>query len=213
MKNIAVYGAGGLGREVAALIRQINKASNKWNFIGFIDDNSSLIGTSNEYGRIIGDIDYLNNFQDPLSVAIAVGNPKALYSITKRITNLNIDFPNLISPSATILDESNIQMGQGNIICSNCYISCNVRIGNFNIFNFITSIGHDASIGSYNVIMPSSNISGGDIIGDRNFLGVQSVVIQYLTIGNDTRIGANSVVMKSTEDGHLYFGNPARKFD
>lgn len=37
MKDIAVFGAGGFGREVANLIRRINAAAEvpEWNFIGF----------------------------------------------------------------------------------------------------------------------------------------------------------------------------------
>ena len=40
MKDIAIYGAGGMGRETACLIERINKASPKtiWNLIGFYDD-------------------------------------------------------------------------------------------------------------------------------------------------------------------------------
>lgn len=40
LKDIAVYGAGGFGREIACLIRLINESLEepKWNFIGFFDD-------------------------------------------------------------------------------------------------------------------------------------------------------------------------------
>lgn len=214
MKDIVVYGAGGLGREVAALIKKINQEESKWNFLGFIDDSLEKVGKTNEYGSVLGGIDFLNNYQTPLSVVVSVGSPEILKGIVEKISNLqHIDFPNIIAPSASFLDESNVRMGKGNIICSNCFISCNVTLGDFNILNGCIPIGHDATLGNYNVIMPSCNISGGDIIGDCNFFGVQSVVLQYLKIGNNTRIGANSVVMKNTEDGYLYFGNPARKLD
>lgn len=42
MKDIAIFGAGGFGREVACLIRSINECidvdEERWNFIGFFDD-------------------------------------------------------------------------------------------------------------------------------------------------------------------------------
>ena len=38
MKDIAIYGAGGFGREVACLLNAINANDAIWNLIGFFDD-------------------------------------------------------------------------------------------------------------------------------------------------------------------------------
>ncbi len=51
MKDIAIYGAGGFGREVACLIHIINKKTPQWNLIGFFDDDAKLKNTKNEYGK------------------------------------------------------------------------------------------------------------------------------------------------------------------
>lgn len=215
MKDIAVFGAGGFGREVACLIRMINDSLEvpRWNFIGFFDDNAELKGTRNEYGEVLGGKEVLNHWQTPIDIAIAIGSPAVVQKVAESINNSNIDFPNLIAPTVTVFDANNYTIGKGNIICTNSLISCNVTIGNFNLLNGYITIGHDASIGSYNVIMPSVNISGGVLIGDRNFMGLQSAVIQYLKIGNDTRIGAGAIVMRNTKDGYLYVGVPAKKVD
>ena len=55
-----IFGAGGFGREVACLIHSVNKQRRTWNIIGFIDDNPNLKGTKNEYGEVLGGVDYLN---------------------------------------------------------------------------------------------------------------------------------------------------------
>ena len=213
MKDIAIYGAGGFGREIACLINLINEKKPEWNTIGFLDDNEKLWGSENKYGKVLGGAEWLNKYDKPLAVAIAIGNPSAVTSIVSRINNLQISFPNLYAPTVTFLDKESLEIGHGNIICTNCFISCNVKIGNFNLFNGYIPIGHDAQIGDCNVIMPSCNISGGVEMGNGNFLGVQSVVLQYIKIGNNTRIGANSVVMRKTKDGFLYMGNPAKKMN
>lgn len=211
MKDIVIYGAGGFGREIACLLRLINDKSEEWNLIGFLDDDEKLWGTKNEYGTVLGGSDWLNKYANELACAIAVGNPSSVQKIVGEIDNSKISFPNLYAPSVTFLDKGNLHIGQGNIICTNCFISCNVTIGNFNLFNGYIPIGHDAVIGDCNVVMPSCNISGGVVIGNGNFLGVQSVVLQYIKIGNNTRIGANSVIMRKTKDGYLYMGNPAKR--
>jgi sugar O-acyltransferase (sialic acid O-acetyltransferase NeuD family) len=213
MKDIAIFGAGGFGREVACLINLINKETPTWNIIGFYDDNSQLKGSKNEYGEVLGGIDELNQYGMSLDLAIAIGSPNVIQKVVGNIKNKNISFPNIIAPSTIFLDESSVRMGKGNIICSRCLLSCNIIIGDFNLFNGNIPLGHDCEIGNYNVVMPSVNISGGVKMGDCNFLGVQSVVLQYLKIGNSVRLGANSVMMRNAKDGYLYMGNPAKKME
>lgn len=213
MKDIAIYGAGGFGREVACLIRIINESqdSPQWNLIGFFDDGQT-IGSSNEYGTILGGIKELNAWQKPLDVVFAIGNPKVIAKLSNSVDNTNIDFPNVIAPDVIIVDPNNFSMGRGNLITYGCLFSCNSHIGDFNTFNSFISIGHDTVIGNYNSFMPAVRISGSVKIGDRNFFGVNSVVLQLLKIGNDTTIGGSSIIIRKTQDGCTYIGNPAKKY-
>ncbi len=210
MKDIVIYGAGGLGREIACLINLINSEKPTWNLVGFFDDGVEK-DSENEYGKVLGGIEQLNAWQGDLNLVIAIGTPKAIRIIKEKIIKSDVEFPNIIAPNVIFLDKNNVKMGKGNIICSSCLISCNVTMGDFNILNGFIPVGHDTVVGNYNVIMPSVNISGGVSIGDENFFGVQSVVLQYIKIGNRTRVGANSVIMRKTQDDNLYMGNPAKK--
>jgi sugar O-acyltransferase (sialic acid O-acetyltransferase NeuD family) len=213
MKDIAIYGAGGFGREIACLINRINKVENKWRIVGFFDDDIKLLGVNNEYGRVLGNIDVLNSWDTSLCVAIAIGSPQILKIIVEKIHNPLIDFPNLIDPSVDFFDIKNVRMGKGNIICTKGTVSCNVEIGDFNLFNVGAGIGHDVSFGNYNVIMPNVNISGGVKIGNCNMFGVKSTVLQYFKIGNNVKIGACSLLMRNAKDDSLYFGIPANRMD
>ena len=42
MKDIAIFGVGGFGREVLTLIQDINKVEPTWNVIGFFDDGYEI---------------------------------------------------------------------------------------------------------------------------------------------------------------------------
>ena len=209
MKDIAIFGAGGFGREIACLIRQINKVTPVWNIIGFFDDNPALKDTKNEYGEVLGGIDVLNQYEQELAIAIAIGNPSIVRKVVENITNNHVWFPNLVAPDVIIMDENNFSMGRGNIICSKCWISCNVHFGDFNILNVGITVGHDAQLGNYNTLMPAVNISGEVTVGEENFFGVASVVLQQKKIGYKTVIGGNSMIIKNTKDGRTYMGNPA----
>lgn len=213
MNDIAIYGAGGLGREVACLVNRINKeTAPTWNLIGFFDDGVPE-GESNEYGRVLGNVDTLNEWDSRLSIVFAIGSPKVVNMLYNKINNPNLDFPNICAPDLVLLDKDNVKMGIGNVVCYRSLISCNVEIGNFNIFNGMINVGHDTKIGDFNSFMPAVKVSGGVKIGNRNFLGVNSVILQYKEIGDDTTIGASSVVLRNTKDGYTYVGNPAKKIE
>lgn len=211
MKDIAIYGAGGFGREVACLLKRINnEVEPTWNLIGFFDDGVKA-GERNEYGKVLGNIETLNAWTETLSVVFAIGSPKIVELLYSKVHNPKIEFPNITAPDTLFLDKENVKIGQGNVICSRCLISCNITIGNFNTFNCSINIGHDAKIGNFNSIMPAVKISGGVEIGSRNFLGVNSVILQYKSIGDDSIIGASSVVLRNIKNSGTYVGNPAKK--
>lgn len=211
MNDILIYGAGGFGREVACLINSINKTEKRWNILGFLDDDEVLWGSKNEYGTILGGIDYLNNYPIPVAVTLAIGSPRAVEKVLGKITNSNVTFPNLISPEVLFADKQNYSLGKGNIIQRQCTFSCNVHLGDFNTLNSGVGIGHDAVIGSFNAFMPIVRISGEVKMGNRNFFGVGSIVLQQIKIGSDIKLSAGSVLLTKPKDGCLYMGNPAKK--
>lgn len=216
MKDIAIFGAGGFGREVACLIRSINESigvkDEEWHLIGFFDDVKEK-GYKTEFGEVLGGMDALNDWPTPVAVAIAIGSPRAVKAISGKITNSLVYFPTLIAPDVTFYDRDSVTLGKGNIICSQCLVSLNVSFGDFNIFNNFITVGHDVVIGNYNSIMPAARISGNVSFGDCNFIGVASIILQTIKIGNNTTVGAGSVVMRKTKDGCTYVGNPAKKVE
>jgi len=210
MKKIVIYGAGGFGREIACLINSINNRKKTWELIGFIDDALDK-ENKNKYGKVLGNIDFLNKYSDDLAVVISISNPQLINELVSKIKNPQIYFPNLIAPNVNFFDFETFNVGKGNVIFFGCRISCDVKIGNFNLFNGQVALGHDVSIGDFNVLGPSARISGNTSVGNLNFFGLQSIVLQGLKIGNNTRIGVNSSVIKNTENDFLYFGNPAKR--
>ena len=209
MNKILIYGAGGFGREIACLINSINQVEDQWDLVGFIDDGLA-VGKSNNYGEVLGNLDYLNSFPEEIALAISVSSPEVLKKLTTEIKNPKVWFPNLIAPDVKFHDLESFSAGQGNIIFFSCRISCDVTIGNFNIMNSLVSLGHDVVVGNRNVFNPTVRVSGDCVVGDDNFFGIQSIVLQGKKIGNNTRIGACTVIMKNTKDGSLHFGNPGK---
>lgn len=212
MKDIAIYGFGGLGREVACVINKINEVEQKWNLIGYFDDGEP-VGKECKYGKVLGNIDTLNAWSAPLDVIIGIGTPKYIELVSNKITNPMVSFPNIIAPGVFFFDENSLTIGKGNLITFGCRFSCNVTIGDFNVLDGMISMGHDASIGNYNALFPETRISGQTTIGNKNFFGARSFIAQDLKIGDNTRFAAGAVVLRKTKDGFLYMGNPAKRIE
>lgn len=211
MKNIAIYGSGNLGREVACIINQLNETQPSWNLIGFYDDGIE-IGADNEYGKILGGMTQLNAYQEHIDIVVAIGDPETVRRVVSRITNPLVTFPNIIAPNVFFYDKKSVKMGKGNFIGPNSSISCNVTLGDFNMLNVFTQVGHDTTFGNHNVVMPSVNISGSVEIGDCNLFGVKSTAIQKVKVGNNVTVAPNSVLTRNAKDGNTYLGNPAKIF-
>ena len=214
MKDIAIYGAGGFGKEVACLIKRINEKNPTWKLVGFFDDNPALKGKMiSHFGLCLGGIEVLNDYPKNLSVVMALGNSYVVKQIVEKVNNERVSYPNLIDITFFKVDPDSFEIGQGNIIQGLCSVSCDVKIGDFNVMNGSVDVGHDVTIGSFNTFMPAVRVSGEVRIGDCNFFGINSIVLQQIRIGNNVRIGAGSVLMTKPKDGNLYLGVPAKKME
>ncbi len=210
MKKIAVYGAGGFGREVHALIEHINLVSPTWEFIGYFDDGIAK-GEKINGKPILGG---LKEAQDTgeINMIIALGSPIVKQKIVNNLEGYPIVFPVLIHPQVIIpYDSSIFSIEEGTVVAAGSIISVNSRIGKHVLINVNTTVGHDVNINNYCSIMPSCKISGEVTIGERCFIGVGSTLLNQISIEDNTTIGAGSVVLKSVIEKNLtLMGNPAR---
>lgn len=215
MNNIAIFGAGSYGQEIACLIRKINSNiandTNRWNFIGFFDDSESIWGTDNGYGKILGGINALNKWETPLCLVVAVANVSAIKKIVEKINNPLLSYPNIIDPETSFLDKDTVIMGKGNIVGEGCRFAPKVCIGDFNIIVNDSIFGHDVVVGNCNIFYPAVRLSGHVTVGDNNLFGVRTTVLQRIKIGTDVKISSGSFLMNNAKDGYTYVGNPARR--
>ena len=105
MKDIAIFGAGGLGRETVCFLNMLNKEGADWNFIGFFDDGVEAGTQVSHFGKVLGGVNEINAWVDDLAIIIAIGNPKSVRFVRQRIVNSNVCFPNIVAPNAEFIDK------------------------------------------------------------------------------------------------------------
>ncbi len=209
MKKLAIFGAGGFGREVKTIIDKINIVNpNTYDFIGFYDDGKEKDSIVNGY-PVLGGIEELNEVNEELCLVISIGDPKIKQIILNKITNPNIHYPSIVHPNASI-SKDDVKIGKGCIICEGNIITCNIVIGDFVILNLMCTVGHDTIIDDYCAFMPSVNISGEVHIHKGVYVGTGAKIINLLEIGENTILGAGAVVSKSLPANCTAVGIPAK---
>lgn len=207
--EILVFGAGGFGREVAAMLR-FSALSEDFELLGFIDDALEP-GTVVNGLMILGDTEYLLKTEKPLAVAMGIGKPAVRRAVVEKLlSNRKLQWPNLLHPMARLHDKESIVMGRGNIVCDGNIITTNVSLGNFNIINLCCTLGHDSWLGDYCSLMPTVNVSGGAILEDEVYVGTGAKLIKATTLGKGCTVGAGAVVNKDVSPGIMVKGVPAK---
>lgn len=209
MKDIAIFGVGGFGREVLTLIQDINKVEPTWNVVGFFDDGYD-VGYIVHGLRNLGGSGTLSEWKTPLAVVIAIGTPRIKKNILANINNPLIEYPTLIHPSVIIGDKDYVKIGKGCIICASSILTCDIELGDYVILNLACTVGHDTIIKDHCAFMPACNISGECVIEEGVYCGTGVKIINQTSIGANTIVGAGAVVTKPLPENCTAVGAPAK---
>lgn len=208
-RDLAIYGAGGFGREMALMVELMNARRNEWNLVGFFDDGKQQ-GELVDDLPVLGGIDDINQRSKPLALVMALADSAVRRNVVGKIKNVLIDFPVMIHPTS-LAGSSKNKFGKGTLITGGCILTVGIELGEFVIINGMSTVGHDVRMGNYSSVMPGCNISGGVTIGEGSLVGTGAQILQYLSIGDNCKIGAGAVVTKPIESGKTFVGVPAKE--
>lgn len=208
MKNLIIIGAGGVGKEVAWIVEQINSVKEIYKILGFVDDNKKIWDKTINGYKVLGGLNYILENEVDFEVVIAISNYKVKKNIVNKIRKRDIKYATLIHPSLNISKE--VKIGQGTIIYEGVIISPNVIIGNHVIVSPKSGIGHDSVIKDYVSVLWNVSISGNDLIEEGALLGSSSTIIQGKIIGKSSIVGAGAVVINDVEPKKTVVGIPAK---
>ena len=206
LKPLIIVGAGGLGREVAWLVTDINRQKPEWDLIGFVDDG--VQGNTVEGYQVLGPVKHLFEMSPDIWVVVAIADSKTRMKFIQQIQDQGRKLATLVHPSVSMSDY--VKIGDGSIICSGAIITTNVSLGISNIINPGCFIGHDTKLQDFVSLMPASNLAGEVRVGEGCYFGLNSCVINRTSIGEWSVIGAGATVVNDIPAYSLAVGVPAR---
>ena len=211
MQDIVIFGASGMGKEVAWLIENINSYNKTWNILGFIDDDPALIEVENIFRySFLGSSDWFETNNNKVFVAIAIGKGQVRMKVHETLLQYEmIEFASLVDPTVRV--DQTVNLGVGSIICRNCTTTVDTIIGNFVLMNTGASVGHDSILGDYCTLLTNSIVAGHTTLGDCCEVGSGAFVLQGKTVVANTIIAPLSSILKNITEQGTYVGNPARR--
>lgn len=211
MRQLVIFGAGGFGREVLQLVRDVNAAEVAWECLGFVAD---VVPDKETTAATVGGLPLLGGIEwlrahPQVEVVVAVGASAARWKIVQRIVaGCPNRFATLVHPRAWVGE--GVEIGPGSIVCAGALLTTDICIGRHVHINIGSTIGHDAVLEDFVTLNPSVNISGNARILAGTEIGTGSVVIPKCCVGPWTIVGAGSVVIASLKENVTAVGAPAR---
>ncbi|MEJ5961903.1 NeuD/PglB/VioB family sugar acetyltransferase [Pedobacter immunditicola] len=201
MKKLLIFPFNGNGIEALDCIND-----HEYDFLGFIDDNSTLTSTTHEiFPRAI-----IKKHPEICMLAV----PGSYHSYKERaamISSLEISeerFITAIHPRATV--GKHVQIGYNCLIMAGVVITSNARLHNHICILPNSVIHHDVTIDDYTLIGSNVLIAGSTDIGSNCYIGSGSNIINGIHIGERTLVGLGSNVLKSVPENSKVAGNPAK---
>ena len=211
MKQVAVFGVSGFGREVMPLARGQWAAGCETYELVFVDDNPPKPQLNGHC--VLTYEKWLQRPADSRHMNIAIANGAVRQKLVERCVADGVEFFEVRASNVIQLDD--VQLGEGTILCPFVTLTSNIRIGKHFHANIYSYVAHDCVIGDYVTFAPGVMCNGNVLVEDHAYIGTGAILKQGqpgnpLVIGRGAVVGMGAVVTKSVPPGVTVVGNPAR---
>lgn len=215
-KALGVYGAGGFGREVMALLPSALPSLFPEEILSdiylcFIDDEKN--NTNINDVDVLSETEFHSLESSEHMYTIAISDCKSRKLVFERMLKSNAKPITLVFDDVIIMKDAKI--GKGSIVMPGVKISTSVVVGEFTHINFNSYIAHDCVIENFVTVSPGVICCGNTIISECAFIGAASVIKQGTPskprlIGFGSTLGIGSNLISNIPSEQTYAGNPAR---
>lgn len=198
-KRLVIYGAGGHGRSLAALIRKLGG----YDLVGFLDDGrtagETVLGLS-----VLGGREKLADLaQEGIRLAVngvgGIGDLSVRLGVYELLRQIGFRCPTVVHPTAFMEDSA--ALSEGGEVFPLAYVGTQVQVGYGCIINTGAIVSHDCRLGDYVNLSPGATLAGGVSVGEGTLIGMRATVNLNVQIGRRALIGNGATVKADVPDG------------
>lgn len=203
--RVAVAGAGGMGREVLAWLRDARPDVLP---VGFF----TVEATERPAGLdvdlpVVTTIAQLRTLGTE-GLVLGIGDGRRRQHVADEAKRAGLQLLKVVHPTAFL--GPGITVSAGAIVAPGCLLTRDVQIGSGAVVNYGCKVGHDCIVDDYAFIGPGAVLSGGVNVGSGAFVGAGSVLLPGVRVGKHALVGAGAVVISNVPAGATVVGVPAR---
>ena len=196
--RILIYGAGGHGRSLAALIRALVS----YEIIGFLDDGYP-VGEEVLGLPVLGGAEKLAELADRgVRMAVngvgGIGDLQIRLTVDARLMAAGFFCPSVIHPTA--FSEASARLADGVQVFPFAYLGTEVSVSYGCIINTGVIVSHNCTLARFVNLSPGATLAGGVTVAENALIGMRATVNLNVHIGRGARIGNGATVKADVPD-------------
>lgn len=208
-RPLVVIGAGGFGREVVDLVRDVGRAGTPYDLLGLLGDAGPAPDVLARLGTVLlGPAASLVDLPRGTAYVVAVADAEARERLAAQADAAGLEAVTLVHPSAVV--GTDVRMARGVVVAAHCSLTSNIALGAHVHVDRACTVGHDAVLEDFVRLNPGAVVSGSVTIRRGATLGTGAVTRQGVEIGARTYVGAGAAVVSDLPAGVVAVGVPAR---
>lgn len=205
MKDVVIFGAGGLGCLVLDTLLQ----TDRYRPVAFLDNDTRKHGAKVDGLPVLGNADQIPRLRKSgiRAAIVAIGDNEARVEIAKYLESSGIELASAIHPSASIAPSA--RLGKHLIVGSRVTICVHSEVSDHCVLLAGTIVEHDNKLGRGVFLHAASRLAGTVTVEDYAVVGIGACVIPGRKIGRGASVGPGAVVIRDVSPGTRVNGAPA----
>jgi sugar O-acyltransferase (sialic acid O-acetyltransferase NeuD family) len=203
---LVLVGAGGLAREVLAMVRRHGPHQ----VVGVVDDAPATHGGDVDGVPVLGGLDALASWPDA-DLLVCVGRGSNRSALVDRLSAAGVEpgrFATVVHPSVEV--PKGCTLGVGSVLLAGVVLTAAVSVGSHVVVMPNVTLTHDDRIEDFATLAAGVSLGGGVVVGAGAYVGMNASVRERVRVGAGATLGMGAALLTDLPDGGTWAGVPAR---